>query len=189
MNETDKQDSRLCGIDPESYFPFVYSIAGRFCNRYVQKDELFQSGVVGLLEAVKRFDPARGVPFAAFAFPHIEGAVRQAMRTCFPIVCSKAGGAFGFNPCLDTDRSADQILQRSDLADNEDALLNRIDVRQSITSLSKEEREIIKLRYFRELTQIRTAESMNISQSAVSKQERNALLKLKKHLMNDLQNE
>ncbi len=47
----------------------------------LDRDDLFQEGVLGLLEAVRRFDPARGARFATFALPWIRMRVGEAALT------------------------------------------------------------------------------------------------------------
>ncbi|SMO68834.1 sigma-70 family RNA polymerase sigma factor [Propioniciclava tarda] len=47
----------------------------------VDIDDLFQEGVLGLLEAVRRYNPARGARFATFALPWIRMRVTEAAVT------------------------------------------------------------------------------------------------------------
>ncbi|MGN6796577.1 MAG: sigma-70 family RNA polymerase sigma factor [Gaiellaceae bacterium] len=47
--------------------PLVYSTARRYQTEGLEQADLLQEGIVGLLRALQRFDPTRGVPFAAFA--------------------------------------------------------------------------------------------------------------------------
>lgn len=49
-------------------------------NRRGEADDLFQEGCLGLLDAAKTFDPARGVPFKAYARKRIRWAVSKAER-------------------------------------------------------------------------------------------------------------
>jgi RNA polymerase sigma factor (sigma-70 family) len=57
--------------------PLIASIAGRYRRASaIEHAELTQEGVVGLLRALERFDPDRGVPFWAYA----RWWVRQAMQ-------------------------------------------------------------------------------------------------------------
>jgi RNA polymerase sigma factor (sigma-70 family) len=42
------------------------------------RDDAFQSGVLGLMTAIDRFDPDRGVRLATFAWPWITAAIRSA---------------------------------------------------------------------------------------------------------------
>lgn len=58
--------------------------------------EVWGAAALGLIEAVKRFDPAGGVPFRAYASRRIRGALLDASRECYDhdfIVCSLDGGA------------------------------------------------------------------------------------------------
>jgi RNA polymerase sigma factor (sigma-70 family) len=59
------------------YLPLVGRIARRLAsgNRGVELDDVIAAGTVGLLEAVHRYDPARGVALTSFAYPRIRGAV------------------------------------------------------------------------------------------------------------------
>jgi RNA polymerase sigma factor for flagellar operon FliA len=61
----------------------VRIIAGRIARQFachVDIDELVSVGMLGLIEAVDRFEPARGVPFRAFAEIRIRGAIVDAIR-------------------------------------------------------------------------------------------------------------
>src|SRR3990170_4235564 len=48
----------------------------------VDRDDIFAYGIVGLIHAIDRFDPTKGVGFAAFARERIQGAVLDALRSC-----------------------------------------------------------------------------------------------------------
>jgi RNA polymerase sigma factor FliA len=49
--------------------------------RHVDRSELVSAGMVGLVEAADRFDPARGIPFSRFAATRIRGAMLDSVRT------------------------------------------------------------------------------------------------------------
>lgn len=52
----------------EAFMPSIGSVARLYRETVrVERIELFQEGVVGLLRALERYDPARGTPFWAFA--------------------------------------------------------------------------------------------------------------------------
>ncbi|SES00790.1 SigB/SigF/SigG family RNA polymerase sigma factor [Actinokineospora terrae] len=55
-------------------------IAMRFTHRGVARDDLTQVATVGLIHAVDRFDPERGIDFLSFAVPTIMGEVRRYFR-------------------------------------------------------------------------------------------------------------
>ena len=64
----------------EAYLPLVRSLARRFTHRGERLDDLVQVGAIGLIKAVDRFDPGRGVDLAAYATPTILGEIRRHLR-------------------------------------------------------------------------------------------------------------
>jgi RNA polymerase sigma-B factor len=64
----------------ESHLPLVKALARRYAGPHAELDDLVQVGAVGLIKASDRFDPARGVAFATFATPTIEGEIRHHLR-------------------------------------------------------------------------------------------------------------
>ena len=48
---------------------------------HVDRDDLLEAGVVGLLDAAHRYDPGRKVQFRTFAAPRIRGAILDALRS------------------------------------------------------------------------------------------------------------
>ena len=58
--------------------PLVSALARRFRSEGLDQADLIQEGIVGLLRALERYDPSRGVPFAAFASWWIRQALQEA---------------------------------------------------------------------------------------------------------------
>ncbi len=68
----------------EHYSPLVKFVAGRVgagLPSSVDPGDLVSAGVFGLINAVERFDPERGVKFETFAVPRIRGAVFDGLRS------------------------------------------------------------------------------------------------------------
>jgi len=57
----------------------VFQVAVNF-PRHVDREELARAGALGLVEAARRFDADRGVPFDRFAARRIRGAILDAVR-------------------------------------------------------------------------------------------------------------
>lgn len=70
--------------------PMVRRMASRFRGTPLGAEDAFGVGALALVEAGRRYDPARGVPFAGFAFTRVRGALtdagtsRKGARRCRP---------------------------------------------------------------------------------------------------------
>ena len=70
------------------YYPVVEVVAERLARRLaasVQVGDLVGAGVFGLLNAIDRFDPARGFKFLTFARARIKGAMLDWLRKVDPV--------------------------------------------------------------------------------------------------------
>jgi RNA polymerase sigma-B factor len=207
-------------------------ISRGFTGRGVEADDLRQVALMGLVKAVERFDPERGVPFGAFARRTIEGELKRwlrdhawAVRPPRPaqerhlrlgkaveamsqrlgrsptvaelatemdatedeiLEAMEAGAAYRANsldapPAADRDRErvVDRIaeydvrFQRTELRVLVEDLLQRVPPREG---------EILRLRFYEELSQSEIAERIGISQMHVSRLLRRTLLELRDQL-------
>ncbi|MFD1515973.1 SigB/SigF/SigG family RNA polymerase sigma factor [Pseudonocardia yunnanensis] len=64
----------------KGYLPVAHNVARRHHYRGENLDDLEQVATIGLINAVDRFDPARGVDFLSFAIPTINGEVQRHYR-------------------------------------------------------------------------------------------------------------
>ncbi len=67
----------------EQYLPLVKTVVGRLAMTlpsHVNTDDLYSAGLVGLLNAVRRFNPKGGSSFETYARVRIRGAVFDELR-------------------------------------------------------------------------------------------------------------
>lgn len=65
------------------YLPLVKYIVSRFYIKeggIITREDLFHWGVIGLMEAIERFDENKGVKFENYAMKRIAGAIKDALR-------------------------------------------------------------------------------------------------------------
>lgn len=62
------------------FLPLARKLASRYTNPYEPFDDLVQVASIGLLGAIDRFDPDRGVGFPSFAIPTILGELKRYFR-------------------------------------------------------------------------------------------------------------
>ena len=66
-----------------AHLGLVKALASRLAHRvpsHIELGELISVGMMGLVEAARRYEPSRGVPFDAFARRRIQGAMVDALR-------------------------------------------------------------------------------------------------------------
>jgi RNA polymerase sigma factor for flagellar operon FliA len=65
------------------YTPFVKYVAGRVLAgmpRHFDEDDLVSYGIIGLIDAIERFEPNRNLRFETYAVPRIKGAIIDELR-------------------------------------------------------------------------------------------------------------
>jgi RNA polymerase sigma factor for flagellar operon FliA len=70
------------------YLPLVKYAALRIAGRvgdHVEVDDLYQSGTIGLREAIASFDPSRGVKFETYCTLRIRGAMFDGLKPLDPL--------------------------------------------------------------------------------------------------------
>lgn len=66
------------------YAPLVKYVVGRLAINLptiLDAEDVISYGVFGLIEAIERFDPSRGLRFETYAIPRIRGAIIDALRS------------------------------------------------------------------------------------------------------------
>jgi RNA polymerase sigma-B factor len=64
----------------ETYLPLARTIARRYKSPRVPLEDLVQVAAIGLMKAIDRYDPDRGVAFSSYAVPTMVGEVQRHFR-------------------------------------------------------------------------------------------------------------
>lgn len=89
----------------EKYIPLVKYIAGRVIlgkNKYIEYEDLVGYGMVGLMDAISKFDKEKGMKFSTYASIRIRGAMIDEMRRNSPISKGAMDKLNKYNKALET---------------------------------------------------------------------------------------
>lgn len=183
------------------YLPLVNRIAARILMTLpstVKEEDLTSYGILGLIDAIDRFDPTRGVKFEAYASKRIRGAMMDSLRELDWVPRSirsrmrkfqeglASGESAGYDPARGTLLSLDEFLA----IDEQGGVVHVFDVvanpespdpqatleaeelkeilAQAIDELPERERLVVSLYYYDELSAKEIAKVLGVSQSRVS---------------------
>lgn len=79
----DRSSRDAIGVLMNEYLPLVRKVFRRISIRlpaHVEREDLLQSGLIGLFEAIERYDPSSQSGFEAFAMKRVRGAILDALR-------------------------------------------------------------------------------------------------------------
>ena len=159
----------------------VCAIVSRFVGAE-DREDLLQSGRLGLLKAAEGFDPQRGVPFGVYAFPFIKGEVLHTAA----LMRGQKKAAFCRGEKVHR-LSLEEMTEFSEFALREDSAENllwqktedRLMLNSIVSKLAEEEKRLLYLRYVRRLSQSDTGAKMNLSQTRISRKEKEILAKMR----------
>lgn len=207
----------------------VRFLASKFKNRGEDIEDLVQVGSIGLIKAIDRFEPERGLEFTTYATPTILGEIKrhfrdkgwsvrvprrlQELSAKINKVNDELTEKLQRSPKVDEIAkeigvSAEEVLEAMesssaytsvpleggtagdedtlaviDLYENEDKKLagsdDRMVIQETVAHFSREEQEMIKMRFIDGLTQVEIAEKLGVSQVQVSRFLRKILHKIK----------
>ncbi|MGL4991446.1 MAG: FliA/WhiG family RNA polymerase sigma factor [Sarcina sp.] len=88
----------------EKYIPLVKHIAGKVIlgkGKYIEYEDLVGYGMLGLMDAFKKFKPEKGMKFSTYASIRIKGAMIDEMRRSSPISKGAMDKLNRYNQVLD----------------------------------------------------------------------------------------
>ncbi|HEY8806615.1 MAG TPA: sigma-70 family RNA polymerase sigma factor [Candidatus Limnocylindria bacterium] len=184
----------------ERYAPMATSVARRMrvpTGALMGRDDIESAALIGLIDAVDRFDPERGVPFEGYAGLRIRGAILDELRRLDDHTRGErrrartvaAGnepeiGAYGATLSLDMlletgDRDWAAEDDSTDAYDHQDL---RMRVESALECLPPRQREVLARYYGDSLTLRESAVKMGISEARACQLHGRAILNLRREL-------
>ncbi len=178
----------------------VYHIVNRFNVSSFDRDDLIQAGMMGLLEAIKRYDINYNTKFSTYAIPYILGNIKKEYNIQNSVISSSYYINLIKKVQKEEDTNSIEELARKYKTTKENIIIalnfsNKItylkdeeidqimDNNQSrfeldLSNLDKEEKIIYHLRVNKKLTQKEIADRLNINQSTISRRLKSIMKKI-----------
>ena len=170
----------------EMYLPLVSALARRYSRGGEDYEDLVQVGSIGLIKAIDRFDLSRGEELAAYAVPNISGEIKRHLRDngqAIRLPRALQADPEGKGRVVTTEQAADALADAADgIADAD----GRLALADAFGDLGERERQILYLRFVRDLDPDQVAQELGISRRHLSRQTQVALTQLRRQLERDL---
>jgi len=147
-----------------AHLPLVDGVVETMATRapcWIAADDLVSYGCEGLLEAARRFDDARGVPFEKWAAIRVRGAIVDAIRMHGPYTRDGLARTAGHD-------ASDQCESATPEQEMWNAQV-RGAVRASVARLPQRERQLLERLYFDDETLHVAGERLGLSKSWASR--------------------
>ena len=181
-------DEAVKSVLIERNLRLVVYIARKFDNTGIGVEDLVSIGTIGLIKAVRTFDPSKRIKLATYASKCIENEILMYLRRN-----SRLRLEVSWDEPLNRDWEGNELLL-SDVYGTEDDLIyrgleeevDRVLLRKAMAKLTGRERTIMELRFGlldgRDRTQKEVADLLGISQSYISRLEKRIYKRLRKEI-------
>ena len=160
----------------------IWSIVKRFCGRGYETEDLYQIGCMGFIKAIKRFDTSFDVKLSTYAVPYILGEIKKFIRDDGIIKISRSIKELGFKVLMESINDENNERKIFSECDEQSRIVEKITIEELVDNLNTRDKEIIKLRFYKEKTQRQVGEILGISQVQVSRIEKRILSDFKEKL-------
>lgn len=136
-------------------------------NIPVFDEDMFQTGIIGLLKAINTFDASKGYQFSTYAFPIVRNELLMAFRKSKRSVV--AAFSLDDNADIGNGESVPYAEMIADGKDYEENAVNSMLAQQIFERLESREKHIFTMFFVESRTQSEISKALGISQSYVSR--------------------
>lgn len=175
-SELSKQEAQqLWNTDPSQYAKeqmilsnhgIVFSVMKNLSIPLTDED-MFQTGIIGLLKAINTFDASKGYQFSTYAFPIVRNELLMAFRKSKRSVV--AAFSLDDNADIGNGESVPYAEMIADGKDYEENVVNSMLAQQIFERLESREKHIFTMFFVESRTQSEISKELGISQSYVSR--------------------
>lgn len=156
----------------QQHQPLIRVLAQRVSPDPALQEDLHQAGIVGFMQALKRYDDSRGVKLTTYAVPWILGEMRAVLRNALQnrYVTDDLEAGYPLGTPVPSNAFIHRYIEHEYEIDFDSFTLH-----DAIRKLKYEEQIVVFLRFFREKTQKEVSTILGKSQPQISRVERCAL--------------
>ncbi len=160
----------------------IWGIVKKFIGKGYETDDLYQIACMGFIKAIKRFDKSYKVKLSTYAVPYILGEIKKFIRDDGIIKISRSIKELGFKVLMESINEESNERKIFSEFDEQTKIVEKITIEELVENLNTRDKEIIKLRFYKEKTQRQVGEILGISQVQVSRIEKRILSEFKEKL-------
>lgn len=188
INKAQQGDKEALSKILENNRGLIWSIVKRFIGKGYETDDIYQIACIGFIKAIQRFSFEFQNELSTYSVQYMLGEIKKFFRDDGIIRISRNIKEEGFKLKIESINSEicdgkEKIEVILTDEDEQSKLIDKIAISELIKKLNKRDREIIKLRYFKDKTQVQVARILGISQVHVSRIEKKILKDLREKLV------
>ena len=205
LNRAKDGDAEALAEAVKKNLGLVKAMALRFRDRGTELEDLIQIGSIGLIKAIRGFDTEYGTQFSTYAVPLIIGEIKKHLRDDGIIKISRETKRKSALVCRERQRLimqtgaeprvtelarvyslsepvGERSFEEPSSPDGTAAFCESLSLHQALRELPEEEKKLMLLRYYKNLSQAKTAEILGMTQVKVSRREKKIIEKLRELL-------
>lgn len=173
---------------------YIYKLISKYPIKYQDKEDMYQSGIIGLMTALQKFDLSKKVEFLTFATPFIRHELSlQAKQINTKLSISekiyfrelkKYREEQKDNEMLDIISNSQDInaIEIADNGEQEEKICTKVYVESLLNELSEFRKNVLIKNFFLDIPQTEIAKKLNLTASQVRTQKAVALTQIRKNM-------
>lgn len=138
------------------------------CDRFIDMEDLYQTGMLGFIKAVRSYNPSHVACFTTYAGVVVMNEIRMALRRVPRVLREVVSLDVPVGPEEDVPLR-EVVMEYAATGDTEERVLARMAARAVMRTLRESDRRIVLLRVWLGLTQREIGMVVGMSQAAVSR--------------------
>lgn len=173
---------------------YIYKLVSKYPVKCQDKEDMYQSGIIGLMTALQKFDLSKNVEFLTFATPFIRHELSlQAKQINTKLYISEKVYFQELKKYREEEKDSEMLdvisnsqdINAIEIADNgeqEEKICTKVYVESLINELSEFRKNVLIKNFFLDIPQTEIAKKLNLTASQIRTQKAVALTQIRKNM-------